>query len=141
MWGIGLETSINTLDTTTHKCIRSTGLLANRFKTDKYQLLYKQLSSWYGKFYVEYIKVGVDSVRQFIGGNFHTEKLGFDTLFLCSDETLEETGHTIRVLIELVGLPLILHSDNHNKFKEGNIERLLRNVGFVPTYKQPYLPW
>ena len=38
MWGISLKTVIKTLDATTHQCIRSTGLLAKRFKTDKEKL-------------------------------------------------------------------------------------------------------
>ena len=35
MWQIGLKTAKNTINATTHKCIRSTGLLSKRFKTDK----------------------------------------------------------------------------------------------------------
>ena len=42
MWGIGLKTAIKTLDTTTNQCIRSTGVLAKQFKTDKSKLRYKQ---------------------------------------------------------------------------------------------------
>ena len=35
MWQIGLKTAKNTINATTHKCIRSTVLLSKRFKTDK----------------------------------------------------------------------------------------------------------
>ena len=41
MLGIRLKNSVKTLDAITHQCIRSTGLLANNFKTDKTQLQYK----------------------------------------------------------------------------------------------------
>ena len=37
MWQIELKTEKNTILTTTHKCICSTGMLARRFKTDKSQ--------------------------------------------------------------------------------------------------------
>ena len=57
--GIAMKTAINTLDATTHQCIRSTGIIEKRFKTDKAQIQYKKLSCWYVKFYVDYIKVGV----------------------------------------------------------------------------------
>ena len=59
MWDICLKTAINNLDSTTHQCIRSTGIIEKRFKTDKAQIQYKKLSCWYVKFYVDYIKVGV----------------------------------------------------------------------------------
>ena len=38
LWCIGLQTAKNTLKSTTHQAIRTTGLLAKRFKTDKAQL-------------------------------------------------------------------------------------------------------
>ena len=62
MWRIGLNTAKRTLETTTHHCIRSTDLLFKRFKTDKAQLRYKQLSRQHGTFYVYYVKVGVKYV-------------------------------------------------------------------------------
>ena len=45
MWSIGLKNMIKTLYATTYQCIRSTGILAERFKTDKAQLRYKTWSS------------------------------------------------------------------------------------------------
>ena len=119
IWDIELKNAIKTSDITTHQCIRSTGLLENWFKTDKYQLRYKQLSPKYGTFYVDYLKVGVKSERQFIGGIFYTNKLVSNKFFPLSNETSSETGHTLREFIELVDLPPTLHSDNHNNFKEG----------------------
>ena len=128
-WGIGLSTAVRTLKATTHKCIRTTGLLTKRFRTDKAQLRYKQLSRQYGTFYVDYLKVGVTSIRQFIGGTLYTNKLGFKKFFPCTNETSKETGHSLRMFIEFVGLPFSLHSDNHSNFKEGLFKRLLRKFG------------
>ena len=79
--GIRLKTVIKTLDTTTHQFFWSTGLLVKWFKTDKYQLQYKQLSCWCGTFCVEYLKMVVKSVRQFIVVTLYTNKLGFNKLF------------------------------------------------------------
>ena len=56
---IGLKTAALTLKTTTHQCIQKTNLLIKRFKTDKPQLLYKQLSYNYGTFYADYLKAYV----------------------------------------------------------------------------------
>ena len=52
------------------------------------------------------------SIRQFIGGTLYTSKLGFKKFFPCINETSQETGHTLKRFIELVGLPPSLHSDN-----------------------------
>ena len=141
LWGIGLKTAKRTIEATTHQCIRSTGLLSKRFKTDKSQLRYKQLSRRYGGFYVDYLKVGVKSIRQFIGGTLYTNKLGFKNFFPCSNETSGETGHTLKSFIELVGLPPSLHSDNHSNFKEGLFKQLLRKFGIGATYTEPHSPW
>ena len=140
-WGIGLSTAVRTLKATTHKCIRTTGLLTKRFRTDKAQLRYKQLSRQYGTFYVDYLKVGVTSIRQFIGGNLYTNKLGFKKFFPCTNETSKETGHSLRMFIEFVGLPFSLHSDNHSNFKEGLFKRLLRKFGVYSSYTEPHSPW
>ena len=71
---IGLKTAANTLKATTHQCIRSTGLLSRRFRTDKAQMRYKQLSRQHGSFYTDYLKVNVKSIRGFIGGVIYTNK-------------------------------------------------------------------
>ena len=59
----------------------STGLLENQFKTDKAQLKYEQIYCLYGTFYVEYLKIGVKLMRQFIGGTLYNNKLGFKKFF------------------------------------------------------------
>ena len=141
MWNIGLATASRTLKATTHKCIRTTGLLTKRFRTDKSQLRYKQMTRQYGRFYVDYLKVGVTSIRQFIGGTLYTNKLGFKKFLPCSSETSQETGHTLKLFIEFVGLPFSMHSDNHKNFQEGLFKRLLRRFGIYSTYTEPHSPW
>ena len=138
---IGLQTASRTLKATTHQCIRSTGLLSRRFRTDKAQLRYKQLSKRYGLFYTDYLKVSVKSLRGFIGGVVYTNKLGFKKFFPCSTETGEETGRTIRSFIEFVGLPYSIHSDNHGNFKEGLFKKILRKFGIFQTFTEPHSPW
>ena len=118
-WQIGLKTAKNTIQATTHKCIRSTGLLSKRFKTDKSQLRYQQLSCHYGTFYVDFLKTTVKYIRGFIGGILYCNKLGYKKFFPCTSETQEETIHSLRSFIEIVGLPTSLHSDNHNILIEG----------------------
>ena len=91
MWQIGLKTAKNIILATTHKCIHSTSTLALRFKTDKSQLRYKQLSRYYGTFYVDFLKVNVKAIRGDIGGMLYCNKLGFKNFFPCTSETQDLT--------------------------------------------------
>ena len=141
MWNVGLATARRTLHATTHKCYRTTGLLAKRFRTDKAQLKYKQLTRRNGTFYVDFLKTGIKSVRGFIGGTIYTNKSGFKKFFPCSDEKSLQTSQTLRSFIELVGLPASIHSDNHRNFKEGMFRRLLRKFGIFHTFTEPHSPW
>ena len=141
MWNIGLATASRTLKATTQKCICTTGLLTRRFRTDKSQLRYKQMTRQYGRFYVDYLKVGVTSIRQCIGGTLYTNKVGFKKFFPCSSEISEEIGHTLKLFIEFVGLPFSMHSDNHKNFQERLFKRLLRRFGIYSIYTEPHSPW
>ena len=96
--GIGLKTASRTLKATSHECVRSTGLLAKRYKTNKAQLRYKQLSRQYGTFYADFLKSGVKSIRDFIGGTLFTNKLGFEKHFPSEDEK-QESIDTVYVLL------------------------------------------
>ena len=89
MWGTDLKNETNTIVETTHQRIRTTGLLSNRFMTDKAHLWYNHLSCSYATFYVEYLKVGVKYIRQFISSNLYTNKIGFNKLLPCTNETYE----------------------------------------------------
>ena len=119
----------------------TTRLLAKRLKTYKVQLRYKKTSRWYGTFYVDYIKVVFKSTRQFLGGTLYTNKLGFKKFFPGSNKTSVETGHTLRGLIEFVGLPPIIHYGNQKNLKEGLFKQLPQKFGIIPTYTEPHLPW
>ena len=138
---IGLNTATRTLKATTHTFIRSTGLLSKRFRTDKSQLRYKQLSKQFGTFYADYLKVESKSLRGYVGGVLYTNKVGFKKFFPCENEKGEETGRSMRTFIELVGLPFALHSDNHSNFKEGFFKRMLRKFGIYQTFTEPHSPW
>ena len=138
---IGLGTAKRTLEATTHECIRTTGALTKRFKTDRSQLRYKQLMKGYGTFYCDFLKCNVESIRGYTGGVVFTNKVGFKKFFPCSSETGEETGRSLKQFIELVGLPSSLHSDNHRNFKEGFFKRMLRKFGIWATYTEPHSPW
>lgn len=138
---IGLETAKKTLLATTHKFIRTTGLLSRRYRTDKAQLRYKQLMRGYGTFYCDFLKVSVKSIRGFIGGVVYTNKLGFKKFFPCATEQGQETARTLRTFVEFVGLPASMHSDNHGNFRDGAFKNLLQKFGIFASYTEPHSPW
>ena len=138
---IGLKTAARTLKATSHQYIRTTGLLSKRFRTDKSQLRYKQLSKQYGTFYADFLKVAAKSIRGYIGGVLYTNKVGFKKFFPCESEKGQETGRSLRSFIEVVGLPYSLHSDNHSNFKEGFFKKMLRKFGIYQTFTEPHSPW
>ena len=81
-------------------------------------------------------------MRQFVGGNFYTTRLWFQTFFPCSNETLEDTGNTLRRFVEFVGIPPTLHSDNNKNFKRIIFKWLLKFFEIISTYStEPNLYW
>ena len=138
---IGLKTAAKTLKATTHQCIRSTGLLSRRFRTDKAQLRYKQLSRRHGSFYCDYLKVSTKSIRGYIGGVLYTNRIGFKKFYPCQTEGGNETGHSLRSFVDVIGLPYAMHSDNHTNFKEGLFKRLLKKFGIYQSFTEPHSPW
>ena len=123
---------------TMHQCIQSMCLLSRWFCTDKANLRYKQLTRQYGKLYIDYLKVGVCSVRKFIGGTIYTNKLGLNKFFPFIKYTPNKTGHTLYIFIDIVGLPYYLHSYNHINFKEGLFKQTLQKSGIFTTYTEPH---
>lgn len=140
-WFIGLKTAERTLKATTYKCIRTTGLLSKRFKTDKAQLRYNQLSRHNGTFYVDYLKNSVKSLRGNIGGSIYTNKFGFKKFFPHEDEKGKSTAYGLRQFIDMVGLPSAIHSDGHNNFTEGEYKKLIRKFNLPHTTTEPHSPW
>ena len=138
---IGLKTAERMLKATTAKFIRTTGALSRRFRTDKAQLRYKQLSRIFGKFYCDYLKVNVTSLRGYKGGVIYTNGLGFYKFIPCENKTSETTGRTLRYFLHVIGLPYSLHSDNHGNFKDGLFKKLMRKFGIYQTFTEPHSPW
>ena len=71
----------------------------------------------------------------------YCNKLGFKKFFPCINETQEETSHSLRSFIEIVGLPAALHSDNHTNLKTGLFKKTLRKFGIWSSFTEPWSPW
>ena len=70
----------------------------------------------------------------------YCNKLGFKKFFPCTNETQEETSHSLRSFIELIGLPAAFHSDNHNNLKTGKFKKILRKFGIWNSFSKPNSP-
>ena len=141
LWNIGLKIAKSTILATTYKCIPSTGLLKKKFKTDESKLRYKQLSRFFGTFYVNFLKSSVQSIRGHIGGVLHYNKLGFKKFFPCSNEDKEEPNHSLNSFIEIIGLPATLYLDNRKNFKDGLFKSTPRQFGRLSSFTEPKSPW
>ena len=116
---IRLKTAARTLKGTTHQYIHTTGLLANRCRTEKAHIFYKQLSHQYNTFYTDFLNVQVTYIFGYCGGVSYTNKIWFKKFIPYDSEKGEKTGRSLCSLIELVGLPYSLQYDNHKNFKNG----------------------
>ncbi len=139
LWQCGLKTAERTLKATTHQCLRTTGVLTRRFRTDKAHMRYKRLASKQGTFYVDTLKAKVRSLRGFTCGNLYTNNLGFKKFFPMEFES--ETPHTLQSIIETVGIPPAIHSDNAKVFTEGDFRKKCRKYDIMSTSTEPMSPW
>ena len=71
----------------------------------------------------------------------YCNKLGIKKFFPYTNETQEETSHSLRSFIELIGLPAVLHSDNHNNLRTGKFKKTLKTFGIRSTFSEPKSPW
>lgn len=139
LWRIGILTAKRTLNATTHQCIRTTGALTRRFRTDKAHMRYKTLTTKQGLFYVDTLFAKVKSIRGFTCGNLFTNCVGFRKFFPMDSQ--KQSVHSLQHFIEVVGLPHAIHSDNHKSFMEGNFRRHCRKYHIKQTFTEPYSPW
>lgn len=141
LWKIGLKTATRTLKATTHQCIRTTGALTRRFRTDRTHMRYKQLSMKHGKFYVDTLFSKVKSIRGFTCGNLYTNNLGFKKFFPMESNNQLESAGSLKYLVEMIGLPNGIHADNHKTFTEGAFKSLCSKFHIPQTFTEPYSPW
>ena len=90
---------------------------------------------------MDFLKVRVKSLRGFMVGMLYCNKLGYEKFFPCTSKTQEETSHSLRSFIEIVGLPASLHSDDHNNLREGLFKKMLSKFGIWSTFIEPRSPW
>ena len=94
----------------------------------------------FGFFYADYIKLKTKSIRGYVSGVFYTNKLGFYKFILCENDTSENTGISLRNLIEVVGLLHSLYLENHGNFKDSLFKQLLRKFGIFQIFTEPHSP-
>ena len=95
----------------------------------------------FGKFYCDYLKSNVVSVRGFKGGVLYANRTGFYKFVPCENETGENTNRSLQYFINVVGLPYSVHADNHRNFKEGMFKKLCRKFGIFQSFTEPHSPW
>ena len=140
MWHIGLRTATHTLEASTHQCIRTTGTLTRRFRTDKAHMCYPRLSTHMCTFYVDTLKMNVKSIHGYTCDNVYANKAGFKKFFPMDSETAAESAATLQNLIHLIGIPKSLHSDNHGNFSACEFRKKARKYDIPQSFTEPYSP-
>lgn len=141
LWRIGLKTAARTVKATTHQCLRTTGILTRRFRTDKAHMRYKQLATKHGQFYVDTLFSKVKSLRGYTCGNLYTNNLGFKKFYPMMSNTQLEAAGSLKYLVETIGLPRAIHADNHVTFTHGDFRQTCKKYQIPQTWTEPYSPW
>ena len=139
IWNIGLATAKRTIKSTTHQCLRTVGTLQRRFRTDKAHMRYKKLSTRHGRFYVDTLFSKVKSIRGYTCGNIFTNTLGFKKFFPLVTES--EGKSNMVDFIQLVGIPMAIHSDGAKLFTQGEFRKSCRKYQVPQTFTEPHTPW
>ena len=139
LWRIGLKAAKMTILATTHQCLRTTGLLSRRFRTDRAHMRYKRLVTKQGLFYVDALLSKVTSIRGYTCGNLYTNNLGFRKFFPM--ESQNESAATLQTFIEMVGIPHRLHSDNAKIYVHGDFNKKAKKYGIRQSFTEPHSPW
>jgi hypothetical protein len=139
LWHIGIKTARRTLAATTHQCLRTTGLLTRRFRTDQAHNRYTRLSTRQGNFYVDTLFSKVKSIRGYTCGNVYTNSIGFRKFFPMDSKS--QSPASLQSFIQLVGVPPSLHSDNAPEFLAGDFKKKCRKYDIRQTSTEPHSPW
>ena len=141
LWHCGLASAQRTLQATTHECVRTTEALHRRFRTDLAHRRYRQLATYHGDFYVDTLLNDVTSIRGYNCGNLFCNKSGFQLFIAMPNKTGENCTSSLNILVNQVGLPRKLHSDNHSSFLEGQFAKRCRYFNIPQSFTEPYSSW
>ena len=113
IWGCGLDTAARTIKSTTQHHYRQTsGQLTRRFKTRRSQLQYRQLGLPAGQFYSDTFFANVKSVRGYVCAQVYGNKYGFVKAYNMMSKSGKDIGESLTMLVQDVGVPAKLHTDN-----------------------------
>ena len=117
IWNCGLRTAQQTIEASTCRYYRQVDEkgMTRRFRTSRDLFRYKQLSVPVGEFYSDTLFVNVRSARGFTCAQVYGNKFGFLKVYPMESNTKEYLGDTLTCLVQDVGVPQKLHSDNANE--------------------------
>ena len=137
MWAIGLDTAAATLRVTTQKGIRNAiKPLHQRYRTKQTHLRYNQLAS---RFYSDTFIAKHKSYR----GNVVAQVFVNDTDFVrvYPMKSKGDAGLALMDLIQEVGVPSELHTDNAGELTTDTWGRVCREMQIRQTSTEPHSPW
>lgn len=114
LWGCGLVTAKQTIEATTCRHYRQVDKkgMTKRFRSTRDLFRYKQISIPVGQFYSDTLFSKVKSLRGFTCVQLYGNKFGFMKAYPMETNDKQSVGDTLTCLIQDVGVPQKLHTDN-----------------------------
>ena len=143
MWRIEINADQRTLTDTKRQFIRTTGILDNRFKTDKAQLWYKEFFRTHRTFYIYYLKVGGGGgLWEALFGGFYIPIIWGSRISSHVQIELQNRQVTnLRYMYRDSWDTTFTSLKKIKKINEGLFKRLLHKFGVYQTFVEPHYPW
>ena len=136
-WKIGYKTAEMTLKNTTQKVIRNAiHPISRRYRTKQQALRYNQLGGRHGIFYMDTMFATVKSTRGNTMGTIFCNSADFTRFYPMKSRS--ETPKTLKNLIQDIGIPAQLHSDDAKEFKAGATKAICEEFTIKQTLTEPY---
>jgi hypothetical protein len=139
-FGIGLKTAERTLQDTPPLALRQAiHPLHRRFQTEVAQLRYPRLGGPHGKFHTDTFFANVPSLSRCTMGQLYTNDVHFTKFYPMHQKS--KVADTLTQLMQDVGIPSDLHSDDAMELTQGRMGDMLKKFWIKPSQSEPYSPW
>ena len=136
-WYISLDAAASTLNVTTQTAVRNIHLQSERKVRIKAPWL--QFPSIKGEFYVDSMFSKVTALHGFTGGSIYSNGSGYDRFYPWKRKG--EHPDTLVTLMNDVGIPQVLVSDNAKEELQGRARDICRKYHIHQKPTVPYSPW
>lgn len=138
--GIGIDTAKRTLLVMTQLALRqSIHPIHRRYRTEDAQLCYPRLGGIHGKFHTDTFFASHPSLSNCTMGQMYTNNVHFTKFYPMRLKS--DTPDTLIQLMQDIGFPSDLHSDDAKELTSGRMVEILKKFWIKGSQSKPYSPW